>query len=280
MRFVHENKKLFLLATSILCIFTMIISTFHRNPTFITNFISYIVVPSQKFTGGIGNFFSEKVAFISNLNEIQNENIELKKEIESLKKDNSRTALLEKDNLELHSLLETKQKYRNLPTTGANIIAKDNNNWHNSFIIDKGQKDGIEEKMIVITAGGLVGRISKVGINYAKVLPILDDSSSVGATSMRTGDFGFVKGDLELRKKGLVKMEFIDQNTEIVEGDEIITSNLSDIFPPGITIGYVKEVEPNNNKLTRVAILEPAVKFRNLDTVLVVTETFTKDLKD
>ena len=69
---------------------------------------------------------------------------------------------------------------------------------------------------------------------------------------------------------GLCRMEYIDAEAEIMEGDEIVTSHLSDVYPSGITIGRVKEIQTDANGLTKYAIIEPYVDFKHLDTVLII----------
>jgi rod shape-determining protein MreC len=71
-------------------------------------------------------------------------------------------------------------------------------------------------------------------------------------------------------------MEYIDNTTELTEGDEVITSNLSEIFPPGITIGYIKEISSDKSALTKQAIIKPAVDFKHLDSVMVITTDFSR----
>ncbi len=65
-------------------------------------------------------------------------------------------------------------------------------------------------------------------------------------------------------------IEYIETDVNIVEGDEIVTSHLGDIFPPGILIGVVKSIETNPNKLTKTAVLQPVVDFSHLEDVLVI----------
>ncbi len=130
--------------------------------------------------------------------------------------------------------------------------------------------------MVVLSSNGLVGKISEAGYNYSKVVSIIDDTDSVSSQNTRTEDIGFVRGDLT--NKGICIMEYIDNEAEIIEGDEIITSHLSNIYPPGLTIGYVKEIYSDLNTLTKYAVVEPIVDFKNLETVLVITQNFEKNI--
>ena len=124
--------------------------------------------------------------------------------------------------------------------------------------------------MVLTASNGLVGKIIETGETYSKAQSILDSRSSVPAMSLRTEDLGVVKGEYSLMNHGLCRMEYIDSEAEIIEGDEIVTSNLSDVYPSGITIGRVKEIKTEANGLTKYAIIEPYVDFKHLDTLLVI----------
>ena len=127
--------------------------------------------------------------------------------------------------------------------------------------------------MPVLSAGGLVGRITKAGATYSTVYSILDSRSSVSAQSLRTGDLGVVVGDRELMEQGRCKMEYIDSDAEIMEGDEIVTSGLSEYYPAGISIGFVREIHNDENGLTRYAVIEPSADMKHLDALVVIQET-------
>jgi len=133
--------------------------------------------------------------------------------------------------------------------------------------------------MAVLADGGLAGRIYKANKTSSLVMPIIDDSSSVGAETKRGGDMGFVRGDLKLMESGFCRMENIDADADILENDEIVTSSLGEIFPPGLIIGYVKEIHMDSDGLTKQAIIQPVVNFRQLNTVLIVTD-FPKETSD
>ena len=253
------------------------ISLNRAEPSFFESGIGYVLTPVQKFNTSVTDWISSKFNALTNINDIENENEKLKEEVYSLQTEVNRLKLVEDENKKLSEILKIDQKYSDYSKVGARIIAKDTSNWYDVFLIDKGSNDGIEKNMVVIASGGLVGKVSETGFNYSKVVSIIDDTDSVSAKSLRTDDIGFVRGDLE--NQGLCKMEYVDNDAEIMKGDEIVTSHLSEIYPPGITIGYVKEIKTDENTLTKCAIISPTVDFKHLETVLVITQSFKKDLK-
>jgi rod shape-determining protein MreC len=237
-----------------------------------------VIAPVQKFNTGTVNWFKKKAAYFTGINNLQKENEELKKQLDAKNIELNRLEMVETENANLTELLNISSRYSQYDMVAANIIAKDTGNWYDNFTIDKGTKDGLAQNMVVLTGDGLVGRIRVCGYNYATVASIIDDTDAISAKSLRTDDLGYISGDLS--NKGMCKMEYIDSTTELTEGDEVITSNLSEIFPPGITIGYIKEISSDQSALTKQAIIKPAVDFKHLDSVMVITTDFSRQYVD
>jgi len=270
--FIYRHKRAFIIFGVVLCIAMSVVTiNFREDPTFIENAIGLALVPAQRLAADIGRWVSVRVTTLASLAELERRNAELERLNERLSAENSRLRILESENERLSALLQIDQQYANLPKLGARIIAFDMGNWYNRFTIDRGRRDGLERNMVVLGTAGLIGIIEEVGYTYSKVVALIDTSSSISAKSIRTDDIGFVRGDFELMEQGFCRMERIDIAAQIMVGDEIVTSNLSDIYPPGITIGVVREIHLNHDGLTKYAVIEPVEDFRRLNTVLVIT---------
>ncbi|WP_180270703.1 rod shape-determining protein MreC [Sporanaerobium hydrogeniformans] len=208
--------------------------------------------------------------YFKNVDVLLKENKALKEENQKLSYENSILVQYKSENNSLKSLLEMKQLYRDYEGLGANVIAKDNGNWYKTFKIDKGLNQGITYNGVILANGGLVGRVSEVDLFSSKVLTIIDDRSSVSAKIVRTGDTGILRGDIEMTAEGLCKLE-INVESEVVKGDQVVTSHLSSIYyPTGIPIGTVEEIVPGKNGLTQYAYVRPIVDFKHLEQVLVL----------
>lgn len=245
--------------------------------TFVEKGIGLVVMPIQKGLTNIENWFSDKVYDIKKIKTLGFENELLLKEINELKYENK---ILQQDKVELarlRNLYELDQKYAKYPKIGAQVIGKDPGNWYNVFLIDKGENDGLKVNMVVLSGNGLVGHIIEVGPGYSKVLSIIDDDSSVSSKILRTSDLSFVTGDKILNGKGLCKVEYLDNDAEIVVGDEVVTSHLGSIYPPGILIGNIKEIKYDENNLTKYAYISPVVDFKHLEEVLVLNTVWNRN---
>lgn len=272
-KFSIPAKYIFLILT-ILCVAMMIIS-------FTTDFISepldtaagYVIVPFQRGLGAAGTWLSGRSENIKKINELTEENAELKERIDEL---TIRINDLQRDKYELsqlRSLFLLDEQYSDYKKVGARVIGKDTGNWFSSFIIDKGSNDGIMTDMNVMAGSGLVGIVTNVGPNWAKVRSIIDDTSSLSGMVMSTSDTLIVSGDLELMDDGYIRFsQLIDEDDAVASGDQVVTSTISNKYLPGISIGYITEIEKDANNLTKSGFITPAVDFKRLSTVLVVTE--------
>lgn len=274
--FEKYKKFIFTGVILLLVVLALVTSGKKLNATIFESALGFVVTPFQDITSGIGRWVENTTSERREQEEILAENESLREQVASLQADNSRLALYETENAKLSALLKIAQKYPEYNTFGTTIIAKNPGSWYDVFTVDKGTSDGVEANMVLAAPEGLVGKIIESGATYAKGQSILDSRSSVPAMSARTGDLGVVKGDYTLMNDGLCKMEYIDAEAEIAVGDEIITSHLSDVYPPGLTIGRVKEIKNDTNGLTRYAIIEPVVDLKHLDTLLVIDKTNTR----
>lgn len=249
--------------------------------TFNTNFLSApisaiggtLIAPLQEGISKAGSWLSTRSEELVQIRSLLEENERLRQEIDDLTMENIR---LQQDRYELTNLRELYDldaQYDEYDKIGARIIAKDAGNWFHSFVINKGADDGLAIDMNVMAGSGLVGRIIDVGPNWSKVMSIIDDNANTSGMVLSTSDKLIVSGDLELYAEGLIRFEkLIDSADRVVEGDKIVTSNISDKYLPGILIGYISSINVDSNNLTKSGMITPAVDFEHLEEVLIVTE--------
>ena len=267
------KKQLFRGGVLLLVLITVVASGKQLNATLLESAIGVVVTPFQDLTTGISSWVDDTITEYRNQTDLKEENTELKSQIADLLEENRRLSMYEQENAKLSALLKIAQRYPDYESIGATIIAKDPGVWYDGFTIDKGTTSDVSANMVLIAPEGLVGRVLESGATFSKAQSILDSRSSVPAMSTRTGDLGVVKGNYTLSADGLCIMEYIDAQAEIMVGDEIITSHLSDIYPAGLPIGKVLELETDTSGLTKYAIIQPYVDLKHLDTILVIDKS-------
>jgi rod shape-determining protein MreC len=211
---------------------------------------------------------------LDTLKELQAENDALKAEINDLTMKINLLQLDKEELTRLRELYKLDEYYSDYQMIGARVTSNDSGNWFSSFVIDKGKNDGIKVDMNVMAEGGLVGIVTEVGPNWARVRSIIDDASNVSALVLSTSDTCIVNGDLTLMQEGKIRFEQLPNNdTEIKSGEPVVTSHISNKYLQGILIGYINEVHEDANNLTRSGYMIPAVDFQHLQEVLVITST-------
>lgn len=269
------SSKYWLMILSIVCAILMGLSLITEGISGpLLTVANYTVIPMQKGINTIGMWMNDLTQNFETLQEVRDENEILQEKVDSLTVENN---MLQQEKYELERLRELyklDQKYADYEKVGAHITAADSGNWFNTFIIDKGEKDGIAVDMNVMAGSGLVGIITEVGPNWARVRSIIDDESNVSAMVLSTSDKCIISGDLTLMQDGKIRFGQLPNNdSEIEKGEKIVTSHISDKYLPGILVGYVKEIEVDSNNLTRSGYITPAVDFQHLQEVLVITTT-------
>ena len=272
-KFTIPGKYLLLILT-ILCVLLMLVTfgtdVFNRP---LNTIVGYAVVPFQQGIGKVGSWLSSRSEELGQIRTLLEENARLKEEVAALTEENT---LLQQDKYELNELRELmalSEQYGEYHKVGARIIGRDSGNWFSSFLIDKGTEDGLALDMNVIAGGGLVGRITSVGPNWAKVTSIISDNSNVSGMTLSTGDNLMVSGDLKLMADGCITFsQLMDSQNAVVEGDKVVTSDISDKFLPNILIGYINSISRDSNNLTKSGLITPAVDFEHLSEVLVITD--------
>lgn len=269
-----KKPQLLLFLLTLCCIGSMGYYYFRKeNLLSATKIVGFFTVPVQEGINKIGSLLfswdqehltlEEARAAIESL-EAQNQ--ELQQQMVSYD-------LKIKEYQDMEALLEMKNTYAQYDTVGASVIlASDGSNWFSTFTIDKGSADGLEVGMNVLADGGLAGYLSDVSTNHSVVTTIINDNANVSGMQMTTQDGCVVVGDLlYMQENGLLLLKYMDTDFDISMDNVIVTSKISDRYLPGIVIGYAEDVTVDDNGLASSGYLRPAVDFRHISNVLVIT---------
>ena len=231
-----------------------------------------IIVPFEKSISSIGLWLTEVNKNFKDKQDLINANEELQNTIDTLTEQNNILSQNQAELTRLEELYNLDEEYADYPKVAARIISKDPGNWYDTFMINKGSKDGIRVDNNVIAGKGLVGIVTEVGSNWATVRSIIDDSSNVSAMTVGTSDTCMVEGDLELIDEGKLRFtQLYDKDDKVTVGERVVTSNISEKYVEGLFIGYVSDIELSTNNLTKTGTLVTPVDFQHLKDIFVIT---------
>lgn len=275
---MYKNKKkgiIGIIITIVILILLVVFTNTNGNQmSYIENICNVFVMPIQNGITYLKNKISGNDSFFADMDSLKQENEELKQKNSELEQSLRELEIIKAENETLKEYVNLKDKYKDYNTIPADVINRDISNYSSTIIINVGSNDGIKENMTVIADNGLVGHIVSVSSNTSQVQTIVDTASAVTSTISTTEDTIVVQGTLD--DKTTLKATFIPTDAVVLQGDSVETSGIGGIYPKGIHIGTISEVVNTSNITDRYAIVETAVDFTKLNTVLVITNSVSE----
>lgn len=267
-----SNKKKIIFSIVFILIVIMISATFFRNSenkvvNAISSVLSYPVIGVKNAFSWVGN--GAKNIF-TNKDKLLEENKKLEEENNNLKLQALETEKILQENESLKTMLDIKNSYKHFNLKLGNIIYREHDNWTQTFQINIGSNDGVKLNQAVVHKDGLVGYISKVNDTTSTVTTILDPSSSVSVNISTINEPAMLQGDLSLKSKNQLKLDFIELDAEVSIGDMLYTSGLGSMYPSSIPVAKITEVVSKKNDINRYAITEPCVDIKKISEVAVI----------
>ena len=203
---------------------------------------------------------------------IANENAAL---LEEMTNDRNLPLLVFKDTLSIEIDTSATDQYI---MHSAQVINNSINKNRNFFTLNKGAKDGIKPHQGVLTSKGIVGVVRKVSENYSVVMSLLNRQTRISAKVLRNGYFGTLSWRTDNPR--IMELSNIPKHADLIQGDSIVTSGFSTIFPKGIMVGKLKDfkIEPGSNFYT--SKVELAEDLSNLNYVFVVEHLKNEEITE
>lgn len=267
---MKKNSKYSSAIGILITIFILIIlvAVTNNNSNFIEGVASKIVMPIQNGLTYLKNKVTGNNGFFVDVQNLKTENEQLKQTNKELEEQLRELEIIRSENEMLREYANLTEKYSEYSTIPAYIINRDISNLSDNIVINVGSKDGVMPNMAVISEKGLVGYIVSTTDTTSKVQTIIDVSTNVSASVTTTKDGIICKGILD--SSTTLKATYIPLDATLSVGDNVETSGMGGIYPRGITIGKIKEIINTKNIADRYAIIETAVDFSKIETVLVI----------
>lgn len=231
--------------------------------------IRNIVSPVENIINRTINGVQGTFGSVLSIGEIKKENKRLTEQVTKLQADTIKLHEFELQNIRLKEMLNFKDSLNsNFNLEPATVIARNPSNWFETITINKGESDGVQKNMAVVTGKGLVGSVINTSANSAVVLLIVDNSSAVGGLVQINRTPGVLEGVGD--GSGNLKMSYLAKNAPIRLNQTVISSGLGGIFPKGLPIGKLTKIAKESNGLEMYALVRPFADFNRLEEVFVV----------
>lgn len=237
--------------------------------------------PVQRLLYSATNEVKETLDFFLNFSEVKAQNKELTNENEELKNKLAEYSDLKEENERFRELLSFTEERDNYNYIGCDIISYSGGGFNDGYVVNKGTNDNVQKGMAVITNKGLVGQVTSVGTNWSIVQTLTNENIAVSVMVESTRDAtGYITGYTEdNQNRNLAKVYDLPMDSEVKEGDVILTSGVGMVYPKEIRIGEVIKVEEDKVKVMKSAIVKPYVDFNKLEDLFIVSPKDTREVK-
>ncbi|MFC3883088.1 rod shape-determining protein MreC [Bacillus songklensis] len=274
------NKRLIVLLVSIIILVALIGFSLNgrKTVTFPEQFVKDAVGLAQTAFHQPAQYVA---GFFQNINDLRHtyeENELLKSRLDGYMQMEAKVKELEDDNKKLKAILDKKESLSEYDPIQATVIARNPDRWHEVIALDKGKVHGVKENMAVITAQGLIGKVKHASqfTSTVQLISSLDRTNRISAVIQAdTRVYGLIEGYDE--KKAALMLKRIPKEAKIKEKQLVLSSGLGGIFPEGLIIGEIIEVEPDEYGLTQIAYVKPAANLYDLDHVMIAKRTMIAD---
>ncbi len=268
-----SNKRLILLMLGVILLVALISYSLRDrdNVSFPEQIIKDTVGAGQSLFSGPAHFVTGIFDNVDSLLNTYKENQHLKSRLEEFAAVKAEVTDLRSENDQLKEIVGKEADLRDYNPIQATVIARNPDQWEEKVILNKGESDGVMENMAVMTAQGLIGKVTLVTATTSTVELISTQNPNYRVSSMviggEEGVFGLIEGYDAERRELLLKR--IDAQIELEVGQQVVSSGLGGIFPKGLIIGEITEITIDEFGLTKLAYVKPSADFTLLNHVMI-----------
>lgn len=273
------RTRFFIIAASVAVFLTVLPTTLALmgRGDIVRSGLNLIATPFKRAAVFCGEAVDGFFDYFTEFERLKAENAQLREELSEAQSKNDAADAALAENEWLRQFVLFSQQHPEYKLIDARTVGRDSGDFVTSFTLNKGSSSGIEVGQSVITPEGLVGYVTEVGTNYAKVKTVISAGTSVGAMCERSGAYGTLEGAYGREDGGLCRMTFASKDADVAVGDLVVTSGVGSIYPYGLSLGRVKSVEIDQYSRELIAYVEPLVDFSDMSRVMVIGKGVTDD---
>lgn len=267
-----RHKGIWIVAAAVIVAAATLVFSMVRGTGPLSGVLGVISAPVRSGLSSLAGWVEDRYNYAFQYDQLVQENEELKQRIAELEE----SARLGEDAIEenerLYDLLELREKRRDLHLESARVTARGATNWASTLTLNKGSDCGVAVGNCVIDQyGNLVGVVSEVSCNWCSLITVIDPELEMGALVARTDSAAILEGDFSLMGEGKLKLSYLPENTQLLSGDQVLTSGMGGVYPSGLVVGTIDEILTEPSGMGRYAILSPSAELEELRQVFIIT---------
>ena len=239
----------------------------------VTGAFELLTTPFRAASAAVANWTQDQYDRSFRVQELEEENEALRQRVAELERDAIAGQDAARENERMKDLLGLAEERPELQYRDAAVVRRASSNWTADLTIDRGAASGVEAGDCVIDQYGyLVGVVTEADLNSSVVTTILDPTLKLGGRVARTDEDAILEGDFTLMQEGLLRLSFVSEEAKLVTGDQVTTSGLGGVYPPGLVVGSVRTLYVEEDGVSRYAQVEPSADIAGVQYVYVIVD--------
>lgn len=239
----------------------------------IADALSVITTPFRNLSATMASWVEDRYDRGFRYDALSEVNEELKRrvtELEALERDYQEAV---RQNEMYKDLLGLAQKHAKFELEESRITQRTTSSWEQTATLDKGSKQGVEEHDCVVDQYyNLVGVVTTVDYNSCVMTYLTDAELELGGRVVRTDENAILEGDFTLMLENRLKFSYLPEGAQLIAGDQIITSGLGEVYPPGLVVGTIESMHTEANGLDRYAVVKPQADLESQRYVFIIKD--------
>lgn len=279
---LFSNKRLIVILISFILaaasiVFSIRIINYSQTPPYLLKLTNDVIDVTSYVVNEPGRFLKNGFNFQTELLSTYQENQRLKKKVDQLEQNQTKIAILTRENKELKKELQLNATLSDYSQITAAVLSRSPANWQDVLIINRGSVNGIKKNMPVMSGSGVIGRIMEVNHLNSKVELISSNSKIANhfAAQITTKKGEVINGVITGYSEAENALIFgnVSTDTEIHVGDAVVTSGLGGVVPKGLLIGKVNKIEKKDYGLSTMIYVKSATNINDFSVVTVIDRT-------
>lgn len=233
--------------------------------------LEVLATPFRAASSAVTNWTQDQYDKAFRYEELAAANEALRQRVAELERDAIAGQDAARENERLKDLLGLAEARPELHYQSAQVVRRSAYNWESTLTINQGTLGGVAvDDCVIDQYGYLIGVVTEAGLNSCVVTTILDPDLELGGRIARTDEAAILEGDFSLMLEGLLRLSFLPEEARLVTGDQVTTSGLGGVYPPGLVVGSVRTLCVEEDGVSRYAQVQPAADIAGTEYVYVI----------
>lgn len=235
--------------------------------------LGVITTPLRSGLSAVTEWVESRYDYAFRYDELVQENEALKQRVAELEQAAREGEDALEENERYRDLLGLTAKRRDLELESAYITARGATNWASTMTLNKGSKHGVAvDNCVIDQYGDLVGVVTEVSYNWCTIITVVDAQLELGGVIARTNSAAILEGNFTCMREGKLTLTYLPENTQLLSGDEVLTSGMGGVYPSGLKAGTIDEILTDESGMSRYAVISPAAQLDELHQVFIIKQ--------